>query len=103
VRVVGTGPREEDVSGSAKLPVRYWRWMWLGEALRLLSIPFLIVLVPVYFTAQGIVWALDKAGDKVYVLRMAFYISDRRRSCWNPPLPPRQRIELSDEWKDKIR
>jgi hypothetical protein len=100
VPLVGTDPGEEAVSN---LPVRYWRWTWLGEAIRFASIPVLLALIPVYFGARGLVWVLDQAGGRVYAARMALYRRDKSRSGWEPPPPPRgPAIGLSPEWQERI-
>lgn len=86
----------------AELPVRHWRWMWLGEVIRLLSVPFLLVLTPVYLGALGLVRGLDWLGNKMYVLRLAFYIADKRKSGWEPAPGARAPApELSREWKER--
>lgn len=100
--MVGTDPREEGVS-RLRMPLRHWRWMWLSEALRLLSWPVVAGLALVYYPARLLVWAIDNGSGQVYHFRMYLIRKDMARSGWTPPQPPRQRIELSDEWKDKIR
>lgn len=83
------------------MPLRHWRWMWLSEALRLLSWPVVAVLSLVYFPARGLVWAIDHGSGQVFRFRMYLIRRDMDRSGWKIPQPPRQRIELSDEWKAK--
>jgi len=98
---VGSDPGEEDVK-ARRLPVWYWRWTWVSEAIRVVSILIIVPLLLIYLPAKGLVWGLDWVSDHVYRLRQAMYRVDLHRSGWTPPLPPRQRIELSDEWKDKL-
>lgn len=84
------------------MPVKHWRWMWLSEALRLLSWPVVAVLSLVYFPAKGLVWAIGHGSHGVWQFRMDLLKRDMDRSGWTPPQPPRQRIELSDDWKARL-
>lgn len=88
---------------SRKLPVRYWRWMWLGEAIHVVSIVLVLVLALVYFPARWLVSAIDRASGRVYGFRMDLYRIDERSSGWKPPPEPRAPVvELSAAWRARL-
>lgn len=84
------------------MPLRHWRWMWLSEALRLLSWPVVIVLSLIYFPARWLVWGIDHGSGQVERFRLYLLRRDMDRSGWIPPMPPRPRIGLSGEWKSRM-
>jgi hypothetical protein len=81
------------------LPLRHWRRLWLAAAVRLLSFPLLgVVLIP-YLLGKGLVAGLDWLGGRLGHLYVWAANTDRERSGWQPPAPPRAPApQLSQEW-----
>lgn len=101
--MVGSNPREEASVSTVKFPVRYWRWMWLGEALRILLIPLVLMLAGLVWTLRKVAWAIDQSANPVVTFRYWCLEQDKAHSGWKPPPPPRApALELSPRWKEKL-
>jgi hypothetical protein len=74
---------------SVRMPLRYWRWYWLSQALRLLAWLLVAILSLVYFPALILVWAIDQGSGQYYRFRMYLLKLDMDRSGWTPPSPSR--------------
>jgi hypothetical protein len=91
-----------------QLPFRYWHWMWLAVAARLLSfVALAVIIVPyyaIYEVGQAARWIgdmMDEGSRRVAVFYDACLIADRARSGWKPPPLPRIKVGLNPKYRQE--
>jgi hypothetical protein len=86
------------------LPLRHWRRLWLAAAVRLLvALPLVIALSVPYWAALGFVEGVNWLAGRIGHLYVWAANTDRERSGWNPPPPPRAPApRLNPEWAKRL-
>ena len=84
------------------LPVRHWRLIWLGAAVRvLIALPLVCVLFIPYALALGFVWLTDRIGGAFEHFYVTCYTRDLARSGWQSPARrARQPVRINPRTED---
>lgn len=82
------------------LPVRYWRWLWVAMAIRvLLGLPLFLVLLVPYYACYWFVQGVDKLGGLLLKTYQWCLETDVRRSGWKPEKRLAGPVVINPAWK----